>query len=104
MLNYSKVEDKPGIFQNFTGLSKAAFEALLASFESAHEEALDERDKARKMPRRRARGGGRKAVLATAADKLLFILFYDQVLSYPPPVQRLSLILNEFSVRAVASR
>lgn len=49
---------------------------MQASFERAYEEALDERDKARELPRRRVRGGGRKAVLATGADKLLFILFY----------------------------
>ncbi len=76
MFTYSKIEAKPSLLQNFTGLSPQAFVKLLKSFEKAYEAALDEQDAARKTARQRARGGGRKPVLATAADKLLFSLFY----------------------------
>lgn len=74
MLTYSKVAAKPSLLQNFTGLSTQAFAKLLKSFEKAYEAARDEQDAA--TLRQRQRGGGRKPVLATAADKLLFILFY----------------------------
>ncbi len=81
MLNYAKIKDKPHLLQSFTGLSSQAFATLLGSFEKAYQQALDEQDAARETPRQRARGGGRKPVLLTAADKLLYILFYYKL--YP---------------------
>jgi hypothetical protein len=76
MLTYSKIKDNSRLLQNFTGLNCQAFSKLLLSFEKAYETALAERDAIRERPRQRQRGGGRKAVLVTGADKLLFILFY----------------------------
>jgi hypothetical protein len=81
MLNYAMIKDRSHLLQSFTGLSPQAFAKLLTSFEKAYQQALDEQDEARATPRQRARGGGRKPVLLTAADKLLFILFYYKL--YP---------------------
>lgn len=76
MLSYGKIEDNHRLLQNFTGPNHQAFRRLLFSFENAYETALAERDAARETARQRQRGGGRKVVLATGADKLLFILSY----------------------------
>jgi DDE superfamily endonuclease/Helix-turn-helix of DDE superfamily endonuclease len=76
MITYTALANKPRIFQNFTGLAPAAFIALLPAFEHAYITLLQERDAQRPTPRRRQPGAGRHATLLTAADKLLFILFY----------------------------
>lgn len=76
MLNYDKIKNKKRIFQSFTGLTIKAFMRLLPAFCRAYERALAQQDAQREMPRQRQRGGGRKATLLEAADKLLFILFY----------------------------
>jgi hypothetical protein len=69
MLNYAKIKDKPCLLRSFTGLHPRAFAKLLESFDKAYQQALDEQDQARETPRQRQRGGGRKPVLLTAADK-----------------------------------
>ena len=76
MLTYAKIENRPRIFQSLTGLTPAAFAKLLPAFTQAYEAALLTEDAQRETARRRQRGGGRKATLATMADKLVFILFY----------------------------
>ena len=76
MLTYATLANKPRIFQNFTGLTPAAFAALLPAFSQAYATALVQRDTQRRSPRRRQPGAGRPPTLATTADKLLFILFY----------------------------
>lgn len=76
MLNYARIKNKPRISQSLTGLTQPAFACLVVAFQRAYEQALDERDARREIPRQRQRGGGRKAVLATVEDKLVFILFY----------------------------
>jgi len=81
MLNYAEIKSKPGVFQSITGLSQSAFAQLAVAFRRAYAQALDERDAQRETPRQRRRGGGRKAVLATVEDKLVFILFYFRL--YP---------------------
>lgn len=81
MLNYARLQDKPRVFQSFTGLSLAAFGQLLPAFVRAYEQALDRHDAQRPTPRQRRRGGGRRASLVIPADKLLFILFYFRL--YP---------------------
>jgi len=81
MLRYAKIKRKPKIFQSITGLKLSAFARLVAAFARAYEQALDQQDAQRPLPRQRQRGGGRKAVLATVEDKLVFILFYFRV--YP---------------------
>ena len=81
ILNYAKLERQPRVFQNLTGLSLAAFAQLLPAFEQAYVAAQDIADAQREQARERQRGGGRKATLATVADKLVFILFYFRL--YP---------------------
>lgn len=81
MLNCAKLERQPRVFQSLTGLSLAAFAQLLPAFEQAYGVALDTADAQRPQARGRQRGGGRKATLATLADKLVFILFYFRM--YP---------------------
>src|SRR5947209_5882458 len=81
MLTYARLKAKPRVFQSFTGLTLAAFSQLLIAFECAYEQALDQQDAQRPIPRQRRRGRGLTATLTTPADKLLFILFYFRV--YP---------------------
>jgi hypothetical protein len=81
MLNYAKIKSRARVFQSITGLSQSAFAQLAVAFRRAYEQALDERDTQRETPRQRRRGGGRKAVLVTIEDKLVFILFYFRL--YP---------------------
>ena len=76
MLNYIKIQNKPRVFQSFTGLSLEEFLELLPAFTQAYESYLNEQDSKRKMPRVRAHGGGRKSFIDSVENKLLFILFY----------------------------
>lgn len=81
MLSYAKIKNKPRVFRCLTGLTIPAFLRLLPAFVRAYEQALDQQDARRQRPRQRRRGGGRKSVLATMEDKLLFILVYFRL--YP---------------------
>jgi hypothetical protein len=76
MLNYAKINDRPRILQDLTGLTPTAFARLLPGFRQAYQAALLAEEAQRETPRQRQPGGGRKARLATNADKLVFILFY----------------------------
>src|SRR5919199_257518 len=76
MLNFQKIRTRPRILRQLTGLTLAAFEALLADFERAYDEDRQQRDRHRPAPRRRRPGGGAKGALPTSADKLVFLLFY----------------------------
>lgn len=76
MIKYRELKKKPAVFRSFTGLTPKAFETLLASFNQAYEDDLDERDAKRKEKRQRERGGGRQGALKRMEDKLLFILFH----------------------------
>ena len=73
--------------QSLTGLSRREFDRLLVSFDRAWQEA--EANRWAEKKRRRRAGGGRKGLIPTAADKLLFILVY--VRQYP--VQRVQAVL-----------
>jgi hypothetical protein len=81
MLNYSKIANKPRIFQSLTGLTLTAFCRLLKAFGQAEEQAWQKQEAQRGSPRQRQRGGGRKPRLITLEDKLVFILFYFRI--YP---------------------
>ena len=81
MISYDKLKDKPRVFQSIVGLSLSGFDKLLPAFHCAYEIELEKRDKERKSPRQRQRGGGRKGEMPAIEDKLLFILFYFRV--YP---------------------
>ena len=84
MLNYVKVAKSPVILRYLTGLSPDGFGQLLVAFTPAYEQAQAVTAAKRREPRQRAVGGGRQAILATMADKLLFILFYFRL--YPTQV------------------
>ena len=75
MLCYETLRKKPKELLALTGLTRREFEELLLAFEQALPQPTQ------RKRRRRAPGGGRKPGLATAADKLLFILVYTK--TYP---------------------
>lgn len=81
MLNYSKIANKPRIFQSLTGLTLTAFKHLLSAFGQAEEQAWQKQEAQRRSARQRQRGGGRKPTLIALEDKLVFSLFYFKV--YP---------------------
>jgi hypothetical protein len=76
MMNFEKIRTRPRVFQQLTGFTVAAFEALLAAFDRAYSGDRQQRDLGRPTPRQRRHGGGRKGALPTSADKLVFLLFY----------------------------
>jgi hypothetical protein len=81
MLTFAKLATKPAVFQQLTGLSIAAFRDILPAFVRATQQLERQADAQRSQPRKRQRGGGRKPILLSEADRLLFILFYFKV--YP---------------------
>ena len=76
MIRFEALKNKPQVFRSFTGLTLAAFNALLPAFAQAHEVDLGRRDEERERHRQRRRGGGRHGALRTLEDRLVFILFY----------------------------
>ena len=79
-LRYENLKDKPKTFRTFTGLDVEEFQILLPAFTVAWERYIQQHC----LPpdvRQRSYGGGRKARLATCAEKLLFILVYFK--TYP---------------------
>jgi hypothetical protein len=81
MLTFAKVATKPVVFQLLTGLSPQAFLDLLPAFHRATAHFQRQAEQQRTHPRKRQPGGGRKPLLRSDADRLLFILFYFKV--YP---------------------
>src|SRR5262245_16086192 len=81
MLTFARIATKPLVFQMLTGLSLQAFHDLLPAFHQATAHLDYQAEQRRKQPRKRQSGGGRKPVLISYADRLLFILFYFKV--YP---------------------
>ena len=81
MLTFARIATKPLVFQMLTGLSLQAFLDLLPAFHQATAHVEYQAEQRRKQPRKRQRGGGRKPLLLSDADRLLFILFYFKV--YP---------------------
>jgi hypothetical protein len=71
MLRYAVLKKRPKDLLALTGLARREFEELLPVFER-----VLPKPSPRRKRRLRAPGGGRKPVLATAEDKLLFILVY----------------------------
>jgi hypothetical protein len=70
MLNIERALKQDRLLRAMTGLNRKAFDALLPSFSLVYEQEV------LRHPRQRAVGGGRKARLLTAQDKLFYILFY----------------------------
>jgi hypothetical protein len=81
MLTFERIATKPVVFQMLTGLSLQAFLDLLPAFHRASAHIEYQAEQQRKQPRQRQKGGGRKSLLRSDADQLLFILFYFKV--YP---------------------
>jgi hypothetical protein len=75
MLCYDKVRNKPNVLLSFTSLTEPEFEKLLIAFQHAWKQYI-EAEFIVDRERLRQYGGGRKPALKTAADRLLFILFY----------------------------
>lgn len=72
MLNIERALGNDRLLRSLTGLNRKAFEELCQVFEVAYQEEVERETK----PRRRTRGGGRKARLSSIEAKLFFILFY----------------------------
>jgi hypothetical protein len=76
MINYTTLSSQPQPFLALTGLTTAESRNLLPAFETAYDFAYPADRTATGQPRRRWPGAGRHPVLATGADKLLFVLVY----------------------------
>src|SRR5215211_6973821 len=81
MLTFERIATKPLVLQMLTGLSLQAFLDLLPAFHLVTAQIEHQAEQRRKQPRKRQPGGGRKPLLSSDADRLLFILFYFKV--YP---------------------
>lgn len=81
MLRFATVARHPAVFEALTGLSLAAFQALLPAFVHAELALQAQEDATRSQPRQRQRGGGAKARLTRPEERLLFILVYFKL--YP---------------------
>ena len=78
MFTYSELKEKPKEFLAATGLKVEEFEILLPAFETAYEKIYPPNLNAEGKERQRRAGGGNKSVLATTAEKLVFILVYEK--------------------------
>jgi len=72
MLNISRALANDRLLRALTGLNRKAFDELCEVFATVYQATLQSDPK----PRKRARGGGRKARLRSIESKLFFILFY----------------------------
>jgi hypothetical protein len=81
VVNYKQLRRNKRRFLALTGLTDKEFKVLLPSFQEAYEHAQPMNQTQSGRKRKRQVGGGRKAMLATMEDKLLFSLMYQK--SYP---------------------
>ena len=72
MLNITRALNNDRLIRALTGLNRKAFDELCVLFAPVYEASLQVELK----PRKRARGGGRKARLESTQAKVFFILFY----------------------------
>ena len=72
MLNINRALKNDRLLRALTGLNRKAFDLLCEVFSTVYQEQLERTP----QPRKRARGGGRKARLESIESKLFFILFY----------------------------
>jgi hypothetical protein len=87
MLQHILTTTSSPVLQSMTGLNRKEFNQLVLSFGKAWD--AEQEARWENIQRQRKAGGGRKGVLHTIEEKLLFILFY--IRHYP--VQRLQAIL-----------
>lgn len=78
-LTYARIKDKPKKLLALTGLTRAEFDDLLVAFKTVSQP--NPTTTQHGQPRQRQAGGGRKATLQLAEDRLLFILVYMK--TYP---------------------
>jgi hypothetical protein len=76
MMTYQTLSTQPRAFLAMTGLTPAEFGDLLSAFETAYERAYSHARTATGQRRHWWQWGGRPSALASAADKLLFVLVY----------------------------
>ena len=78
MMDVERILRRPRLLRATTSLDLSEFERLLPAFEATWTQATQGQGilTSRGTTRQRAYGAGSKGVLPTAADKLLFILFY----------------------------
>jgi len=81
MLKYEELKKRPKDLLAATGLTVDEFEELLAIFTETYETRFAMEQTVDGKARQRRAGGGGKATLRTAKDKLLFILVYEK--TYP---------------------
>jgi Helix-turn-helix of DDE superfamily endonuclease/DDE superfamily endonuclease len=76
MITYAEVRGDQRRCLALTGLTPSEFELLLAAFQRAYARRYPPNRTTAGHPRQRRSGGGRKAVLGTPEQKLLFLLVY----------------------------
>lgn len=81
MLEYTTLKGDSRKLLALTGLTRKEFEALLPAFRKAYERHHPSDKTLTGQPRQRERGGGRRGVLGSMEQKLLFILVYQK--TYP---------------------
>ena len=72
MLNITRALNNDRLIRALTGLNRKAFDELCLAFAPVYEASLQTQSK----PRKRVRGGGRKARLESTQAKVFFILFH----------------------------
>jgi DDE superfamily endonuclease/Helix-turn-helix of DDE superfamily endonuclease len=97
MVQYNELIKYKRRFLSLTGLTQKEFQALLPWFKKAYEASQPRKKTLTGKKRKRAIGAGRKAILKTIEDKLLFVLIYQK--SYP--VQELLAVTYECSQSVV---
>ena len=81
MLIYEELKKNVRKFVSITSLTPEEFEYLLPAFEQAYQQVFPDTKTKTGQKRERKSGGGRKGVLASMEQKLLFALVYQK--SYP---------------------
>jgi len=81
MLTYEALKKNARKFVSLTSLTPEEFEYVLPAFEKAYQQAFPEAKTKTGQNRERKSGGGRKGVLASIEQKLLFTLVYQK--NYP---------------------
>lgn len=76
MITYTELQSDPRKFLALTGLTLPEFQQLLAAFARSYERLYSTGQTLAGKPRRRFAGGGRKGVLHSPEQKLLFLLSY----------------------------
>ncbi len=81
MITYTQIKSNRRKFLALTGLTPKEFRILLPTFEQAYQQMYPTIQTVSGVPRKRQVGGGRKSVLDSPEQKLLFALVY--VKTYP---------------------